>query len=371
MKFEDNNEIIEFLGKAQSKIGELGTYIASRKHDKSSADLCKELTYVIKAFVSPYNNWSLGTALDIVNYYNVKAELNNVPYLNVVGYDIKSIKIVQGGGSNISSVYDIEDYAVETNKLITNSTHNNLKGLQGGKKTEYYHVDKKMYDWIMSQVYPFIPPVVTLSISPSTTVYEKGTSIGSVTLSGGYTLNSGKSVVSAKYYKGDDLLATNSPDTATNNFIDNSVVSSDTTYKYKVEFEEGGSKEASKTIKFVASYYSYLANGTTPVVDLKNSDLTNNNKVTGVKPSQINQAFTLASGNATATNPNYPRLLIPKSYGLIVKILVDNNPSFDYISDWEVSTIDITLADNTKEEYYVYKFKEATEGTFNFNFKWQ
>jgi hypothetical protein len=371
MKFKDNNEILEFINKAQSKIGELGLYIANRKHDKSSSELCKELIYVIKAFLNPYNSWSEEQALSIVNYYNVKAELNNIPYLKIEGYSIKSIIQTTSRPGNIM-VADISDYTPKTNDLIRKTPHNLLSSLQGGSPSQYYHIDKKMYDWLISQVYPFIQPTVSMQVVPSTLIYEKGVGVSGINFIGAHVLNSGKSVIKTKWYK-DSVMVQETISADSTSYMQTASINTTTTYKYEVDFEEGGTKSTTSKIDFILPYYYTLGSlsgtpGDTTALLLR----TNFTRVLAPKPvPQMDILFNIPSGNATSTSPVSPRVYIPISYGHPAKILADNNPMFDYKNDWTFFTKTITLDDATTTQYYVYKFTQAAEGTFNFNFIWQ
>lgn len=363
--------IQEFIGKAQSKIGELGYYIAERKHDRSSLELCKELIDVVKCLTDERLGWTEEFKVEVVNYYNLKAELNNIPYVNIVGYQVKVNKIIGVGGEKTTSVDELYDYVSKTIGLINNTPHNNLKAKQGGDGVnEYYHVTKEMYDWLVEQLNPYVVPTVSLVTLPSG-VRERGTSLLSVRLTGSYVINSGKSVLRTMYYRGSTLLAENTGLSIDNEYTDTQSLNNTTTYKYAAEFEVGGIKEVSKTIQFVLPYYSGLTSMEYSVPATMNvTQLSSMVKVVGSKPSQVNVTFSIPEGNAMAKTTTM-NLLVPAEYGLFTKIYVDNNPMFDYITEWSTYLVNLTLANGEVIPYRWYKFKEATEGTFNFNFRWQ
>jgi hypothetical protein len=361
----NKDNVIEFLGKAQSKIGELGEYISLRKHDTSSLLLCKELIDVVEAMTSCYNVWDDIAIQKIIDYYNLKADLVNIPYLKIVGYEIKFNKIVTGNGEKTTSVTELTDYISSTIALIQLHKHNDLKEIQGGKIGEYYHVDKKMYDKLYELTYPFITPTVSLSLSPNITLVEKGKSLSNIILNGTYVLNSGVRAIASRYYRGNILLNEYIDALVNSNHVDNSVVLDTTTYKYEVDFEKGGTKTATKVIDFVLPYYHRVTSSGASVTSIKSGV-----KILSKKPTSIDIVYTIPANNAT-TRLVKPYIMYDKTWGLPKNVYVDNNPLFDTVGNWNSmkKEVQVTLDDGSSATYYLLEYDTYTEGTFTFNFK--
>ena len=106
-----------------------------------------------------------------------------------------------------------------------------------------------------------LPPVVTMSISPSGTLYDLATdSISSLTINATVTKKT-YDVASIKYYVNDTLVKenTNCANGGSYPYIYNKPINSTTVIKVEIEDVKGKKNTATKTINFVGrSYYGYI-----------------------------------------------------------------------------------------------------------------
>jgi hypothetical protein len=90
---------IEFTRRAVEKISEEGKFLLEdiERNDVkfSGAQLILELEYVIKALVDPFCSWNEKKSDVVLEYYTLKAELYNLPFLNYIATPIIPINLNQ------------------------------------------------------------------------------------------------------------------------------------------------------------------------------------------------------------------------------------------------------------------------------------
>jgi hypothetical protein len=370
--YTNSEQIVTFLNKAQNKIADLATLVASRGSDKDSLSLLLELKNIVKVLDSEFLDWTEEEIQSVVDYYNMVGNLNAIPFMSIPGLNVSVTSFASKGGSSasINSVYDIPDFAVASNAQIAQASHDNFVGVLGGAKDEMYHIDKKMYDWLKLQVYPVVVPTVSLSLTATTpalvnSVAEKGTTITQVKVTPTITLGSATAITSGVYTKNGADFATITAGNATSTWTLNEAITETQEFKYRVSFE-GATPVLSAGVK-VPFELPHFWTTKAKSVAVTTSNMT---KVLRAKPSQVNITFTAPDLNPMAADPLLFSVALPVSWGVLKNIYADNNAMFDYITSFDRTTIEHTLADGTKENYYLYKIKDAAGGTFNANFKY-
>ena len=90
---------IEFTRRAVEKIAEEGKFLVDdiERNDVkfSGTQLILELEYVIKALVDPFCSWNEKKSDVVLEYYTLKAELYNVPFLNYIATPVIPINLNQ------------------------------------------------------------------------------------------------------------------------------------------------------------------------------------------------------------------------------------------------------------------------------------
>ena len=207
-------------------------------------------------------------------------------------------------------------------------------GLNSGSSVK----DKTTMEVLESILFPYQKPTVSFTISPSTKIYESGTTVSSITFTI-ITTKKSNDIQSIKVYDGSALLTTITSDVANGGTFTYSYscsISSNTTLK--VEVSDGTSTvSATKNITFVSPYY-YGASS---------NDL---NSITSADILSMTKDVT-AKGNKNykfTCNNEYCVFIYPKSYGLLSSILDSNN--FENLYSWENGEI---IIDSTS--YYVYE----------------
>ena len=211
-------------------------------------------------------------------------------------------------------------------------------GLNSGSSVK----DKTTMEVLESILFPYQKPTVSFAISPSTTIYESGTTVSSIT----FTINATKKsndIQSIKVYDGSTLLTTitsgvTSGGTFTYTYSCN--ITSNTTLK--VEVSDGTSTvSATKNITFAnKSYYGFVADGVaiddTAIKVLQNSSL------------KTSKALTYSGITCVDSRIVYA---YPQSQGLLRSIL--DGSGFEYIDSYDCATIAIDGVN-----YYVYSLIE-------------
>ena len=199
-------------------------------------------------------------------------------------------------------------------------------GLNSGSSVK----DKTTMEVLESILFPYQEPTVSFTISPSTTTYESGTTVSSIT----FTVNATKKsndIQSIKVYDGSALLTTITSDVANGGTFTYSYscsISSKTTLK--VEVSDGTSTaSATKNITFgYKSYYGFVADGTTV-------------NETVIKALQNNVLKTSKALNYTGINCTDSKIVYayPQNQGLLSSIL--DGSGFDYIDSYDCTNITV------------------------------
>ena len=213
-------------------------------------------------------------------------------------------------------------------------------GLNSGSSVK----DKTTMEVLESILFPYQKPTVSFAISPSTTIYESGTTVSSIT----FTINAVKKsndIQSIKVYDGSTLLTTITSGVAnggTFTYTYSCNITSNTTLK--VEVSDGTSTaSATKNITFgYKSYYGFVADGTTV-------------NETVIKALQNNVLKTSKALNYTGINCVDSKIVYayPKSQGLLSSVL--DGSGFDYIDSYDCLTMTVN-----GEDYYVYVMIDPT-----------
>lgn len=365
MKYSNSEEIVTFINKAQNKVAELSTLMVRRKNT-AELDLAMQLLDLIEVIDNEWCPWTETEISQFIQYYNSVADLNNIPFLSIVGYQTIVNNGATSGGSN-GSIYthDIIDYTSTTKALITSTPHNKLKDIQGGSETERYHFTKVQYDKLLALITK--APTVSLSILstiPAATngVYEKGSSVTQVRMQGGVTLNDGGARTKDTYLVDGIIKKEYIGDLIGSVYEHNESIVVTTTLKFQSEFTQSTMKEAAAQIRFEAPYYSAIGKA-----GVTHDTLT---KTKGLKSKgDTIVEFSLAAGNAMATNPDYPYVFFPSSWGAITSV-AEASSTFEYVDSFKSrGQVSIALVDGALETYNMYEYVTATEGTMKFTFK--
>lgn len=199
-------------------------------------------------------------------------------------------------------------------------------GLNSGSSVK----DKTTKEVLESILFPYQKPTVSFAISPSTTIYESGTTVSSITFTINVTKKS-NDIQSIKVYDGSTLLTTitsgvTNGGTFTYTYSCN--ITSNTTLK--VEVSDGTSTtSATKNITFgYKSYYGFVADGTTV-------------NETVIKALQNNVLKTSKALNYTGINCTDSKIVYayPQNQGLLSSIL--DGSGFDYIDSYDCTNITV------------------------------
>ena len=216
----------------------------------------------------------------------------------------------------------------------TDKTSTTVGGLPAGSSVK----DKTTKEVLESILFPYQKPGVSFSINPSTSVYEVGNSIPSITFSINATKHS-NNIVNIKVYVGGTLVTTITDKVAnggTFSYTYNTAINTNTTFK--VEVSDGtNTVSATKSVTFTnKSYFGFIADGVT-VTDAVVKALQNNN---------LKTTKALSYNSITATNSKIV-YAYPKSFGALSSIL--DGSGFEYISSYTRTEVTIDGVD-----YYVY-----------------
>lgn len=199
-------------------------------------------------------------------------------------------------------------------------------GLNSGSSVK----DKTTKEVLESILFPYQKPTVSFAISPSTTIYESGTTVSSIIFTINVTKKS-NDIQSIKVYDGSTLLTTITSGVAnggTFTYTYSCNITSNTTLK--VEVSDGTSTaSATKNITFgYKSYYGFVADGTTV-------------NETVIKALQNNVLKTSKALNYTGINCTDSKIVYayPQNQGLLSSIL--DGSGFDYIDSYDCTNITV------------------------------
>lgn len=210
--------------------------------------------------------------------------------------------------------------------------------------------------------FQYIAPAVSLTVTGSTTIREKGDSVTSATFTANITKRS-NDIETVEYFVGGVSYATEaSPNPSGGTETQAWTGSIDDTTVFSVEVtdtteDSGGPStvSSSRTFTFVYPYYYGIgAAGLTPAqVAALTKDVRTEN-------TNLNRNF-----GATSAQVYY--FAYPASYGTLSSILDENG--FETISDWTLTVSNITGLDSTAVSYNIYEFDNvvtalATNYTF-------
>ena len=231
---------------------------------------------------------------------------------------------LKGGGSGSSEVFDRTDLTAVT-----------VGGLNSGSSVK----NKTTKEVLESILFPYQKPAVSFSISPNTTIYERGTTVSSIK----FTISATKKsniIQSIKVYDGSTLLTTITSGVAnggTFTYTYSCNITSNTTLK--VEVSDGTSTvSATKNITFAnKSYYGFVADGT--IVN-----------ETVIKALQNNVLKTSKALNYKGINCTNSKIVYayPQNQGLLSSIL--DGSGFDYIDSYDCTN---TTVDGVNYNVYV------------------
>lgn len=199
-------------------------------------------------------------------------------------------------------------------------------GLNSGSSVK----DKTTKEVLESILFPYQKPTVSFAISPSTTIYESGTTVSSIIFTINVTKKS-NDIQLIKVYDGSTLLTTITSGVAnggTFTYTYSCNITSNTTLK--VEVSDGTSTvSATKNITFAnKSYYGFVADGTTV-------------NETVIKALQNNVLKTSKALNYTGINCTDSKIVYayPQNQGLLSSIL--DGSGFDYIDSYDCTNITV------------------------------
>lgn len=366
INYPDNETIDTFINRVQNKIADLSSLIVERGgYIPEALYLLLELSDFLECLTSDYNLWSLDTIYKYVQIYNERADLNSIPYLDILGF---STEILTGTGTGIGlpiTTSDISDFISSTNTLITQTPHNTLANIQGGNSTERYHLTLAEITFLRNLINPFISPTVALTLStvPNVVWHEKGTSVTLTTLQGSYSLNSGGSLTSYIYRRvgGTPEVIGSGTNSTIPQLVHTTPVISTTTFRFEATFNQGGTIMDSKQVRFTPPIFFGIANRGASTNTIKN--LTKVIEDPSINPRTF--SYSLPSDNTTRPSNTQvvPYLLVPKSKGTPSKFEIG---VFDTYPDWIITSASVTLQDNTDEPYWRCEFKNTVVGSYDF-----
>ena len=366
--YSNNTQIVEFINKAQNKIAQLGAILADEPLNNRSEALLLDLSDFLESLDSIYNNWSELDIIRYIHFWNKRADLNNIPYVQITAYNV-SIVLGTGGGS-------MGDLEASIRDILSRFPHNNLQNLQGGTSRERYHLTKAMYDWVVCQQNKtpcpeVIAPTVTLTKNSNGIIwpsgfYEMGSQVSVSSLQGAINLNSGINISYYRYLRNRiELGKVLAPGTnPISSITDRTTVTQDTSYTFEAEFENGGVKSDVKQISFRQPMYSGIlmrntVSAQTAITLTKNV----------IERQYMEILFSLPEGNTSvAIGQDFtPIIFIPFSFGIpsSIKVL-----EYEFKTDWSFTQEIMTLVDGTTQQGYLGVYNKTFEGdtTFKFTF---
>lgn len=195
--------------------------------------------------------------------------------------------------------------------------------------------------------FSYVAPSISLSSSVGTSIREKGTSTGPVTLTA-TTTKTTNDITLVDYYRNGGLIHTEAAPIAaggTETYAD-SVTFTDTTSFY-ARAGDGTSNTTSNTITYTFVYPYYYGAGASGLTAAQVAALT---KDVISSDSDVTYSFTIAVGQKIY-------MAYPASYGALTSILDSNG--FETIGDWTLRTENITGLDTTAQSYRIYEFNNT------------
>lgn len=275
---------------------------------------------------------------------------NYVYFLNSDNHLYKCIEDVDNIGTYIMK--DITGSGTSGSSVLSNDLTSNVE-VGGVPKNKTYPKDTPLEDIIRDMLNKYIEPTVSLSISPTKTVYKVGDIVNPLDIKATVTNNS-NNIVSIKYYVADTLVDTKDSTT------DSTLPSGGTfTYQYTTNITTAskikvvvndGTKDVPKelTIKFVSPYYVGVS---------ATNVITNTTGLTDKVEDKGNKTINFVCNN------EYAVFMYPSSYGNISAILDENG--FNCTTDFTMST---TTVDSVSYNVYVSNNPLTTNG-FSYTFK--
>lgn len=234
-----------------------------------------------------------------------------------------------GGGSNIYS-----------GSSPTNTT---VGGLSSGTSIS----GQTVQDILQSMLVVYQGPLVSLSVSPSSSLREKGNTVSSVTLTATTTKRS-NNITSLTLKRNGSLIYTfpsPNPAGAAEVYTDTTPFSDTTTFQATVGDGTTTANSSLITYSYVYPYFYGVGAPGLSVAQIQalTKDIISNTNSKAVTLSPTSQVFYFA---------------YPLAYGALTSILDKN--SFESISDWTRTTRTFVGLDTTSQSYYVYEFNNVT-----------
>lgn len=223
---------------------------------------------------------------------------------------------------------------------------------------EYFGPDLTLNETLLQILdFSYLAPQVSLSGSVSTSIREKGTLTGPVTLSATTTRRT-NDITLVDYYRNGVLINTEAAPVATGTVetYADSATFTDTT-SFTARAGDGTSNTTSNTLTYsfvYPYYYGAAAPGRTPtqVAALTKSVI--------ASTASLNRTFTSSNGDVYY-------YAYPASYGPLTSILDENG--FETFSDWTLTTANITGLDLSAVSYRIYAFNNpVVAGSTNYTF---
>lgn len=214
------------------------------------------------------------------------------------------------------------------------------------------------------------PPAINLSTGASTAIREKGTVVSTVPLTANYQKRT-NNIGSVRIFRAGALVFTLNPAVAGGgsvNYTDNTAFSDNMSFQATVtdllENGYGPNLTNSNTINFSFVYPYYMGAGVTGKTPAQVAMLT---KAVVASNNNYNVGFTAANGDVFY-------FAYPASYGALTSILdINNFETFNAnptLSDWALTTANITGLDGTAVSYRIYVFKNpVVAGSTSYTFK--
>ena len=256
--------------------------------------------------------------------FNNNIDDSNHPLMTIGtnGHDIYGLYPYAYGTSNVPALPDPTHEGVESTYTDTVGANTTLGGWSPGDKAD----NMTLQEFAHKLLHVYIPPTVVFTTTPSDTLFEKGTSVPSITLSVVVTKNS-DTISKIEFLQNDAVIKTISTGVSDGGTFTNTISTPITTdKKYSVRITDTSGKEAvvkDINISFIpASYYGIL-NDETKIKEL-NTVL------------KLDADYTYKSIVMTNQRVCYAT---PTQYG-DVKVIKDSN-GFDITSAFTFSTMTI------------------------------
>ena len=213
----------------------------------------------------------------------------------------------------------------------------------------------KLADFLTGLLYPYVPPKVTLSGTPTGIVRDYNDPITSIILTATATQQSNP-LVSVEFFKGStSIYKANLPINSTIPLTVTETLRQTTSFQVKVS--DGIQTTSSKNLTYTFVYPFYVGKTTAATIDA--FMLSASDKVVQAK-GNVSKAYT--------TSQERFFIAYPASYGHLTTVLDANQ--FNILSDFMVGEKIVTMSDATTVPYRVYLFKNVVSVT-NFTVMYQ